>query len=680
MAFGFSFPKLPTQAIAGDPSQDGAQPGLFGSASGLTMADKLMMFGAIAKGHPEMAMQIPLMAAARRQFQVQQAATDDLARAASGKPVPTRAEIAATMGAPPLIPDSDGLAKGVDIPPMIANGGAMGGVSIPGSDTSSAIRLNAPTYVPPRDPSADAGAGGPASVRTALPMLARLARAGGNTEPWLKMLDAAQPKAVVVNGRVLDEHNPDIYGGYYGEAPAKGAEPVYNRGGQQIGWRMMDGSIQAIQAEAAAQAEGQKSVEARYAEPIAAGTAAGTAKGRAPYTLETKDVNGVPVTATTQRFLEMAGAGGSPASAAGSAAPAQGGARLDPHAFFKGFVLPHEGGLNPADLNGSPTNFGFNQAANSDIDVRKLTPDTAAARFADNYFAQSGAADLPPALAAVHADTYFINPAKAKQLLAQSGGDPGKYMDLRSAWLQHIAQTNPDAAKYGPVWAKRDADLRALSDQLAAGQGGAPPPAAAGVGFHGVNPADQKKVDAYMEDAHTAEDVAQKAHQFQDLNKKTFTGPIFNPVRIHIPLLGDVPLNPISGIGSAFQPGSQAMDNLSMQMATGLRAPGQRLTQAEIFQNLKTVPRRGSLPASNDTSAEVIDNRAATKRAYANFMADYLVKNGSLNGADAAWAAQQSGGARPAAAAPSAKAPMRPQPMQQIKLKSGGTATVVPVG
>jgi uncharacterized protein YvpB len=90
------------------------------------------------------------------------------------------------------------------------------------------------------------------------------------------------------------------------------------------------------------------------------------------------------------------------------------------------------------------------------------------------------------------------------------------------------------------------------------------------------------------------------------------------------------------------------MDNLSMQMATGLRAPGQRLTQAEIFQNLKTVPNRRSLPDQNDASVGGYEKQAATKRAYANFMSNYLAQNGSLTGADEAWSAQQRAAAKPA--------------------------------
>lgn len=133
--------------------------------------------------------------------------------------------------------------------------------------------------------------------------------------------------------------------------------------------------------------------------------------------------------------------------------------------------------MNPADANGSPTNHGFNQAANPDVDVKTLTPETAAARFAQpgGYYDRSGAAKLPPALAAMHGDTYFINPARATQFLQQSGGDPAKYMALRQAWMEHLIATEPDKyGKYAHAWRTRNAALGTYS----AGLGGASPDAA----------------------------------------------------------------------------------------------------------------------------------------------------------------------------------------------------------
>jgi hypothetical protein len=140
-------------------------------------------------------------------------------------------------------------------------------------------------------------------------------------------------------------------------------------------------------------------------------------------------------------------------------------APLMPRGFIKSFVLPHEGGLNPSDINGSPTNFGINQKANPGVNVAKLTPDGAAQIYQNKYLPMSGAANLPPALAGPVLDTAIINPSKAKQFLAQSGGDPNKFMDLREAWLNNLAAKSPAAAKYAQAWSKRNADLRSYIAQ-----------------------------------------------------------------------------------------------------------------------------------------------------------------------------------------------------------------------
>lgn len=661
MAFGFSLPKLPPQALA-TPA---------GGGNGLTLADKLMAVGALLRGQPDVAAQIPLMAAARRQFQAQQATTSDLNDYLNGGGRP-RVSVQDDQAAP--LPESQ---------PSSVDAGAMGNVSIGGGAPKIGVSPVSVSITPGTAPA------GPPTVRGAMPFLSKLAGQGGNVQPWVDMLKAAQPNVQIANNFAYDANDPSTVGRYFGDAPAKGAEPVYDANRRQVGWHMADGSIQAIQQAAQAQAAGTKAGELPYVGPTAQAQSAGEAAGKLPFiaptaqaeaagkaagenpnVLETHDVNGVPTTMTRQQWLNMAGGGSTaPSLTAGASV-----SKLDPQAFYKQFVLKHEGGLNPSDLNGSPTMYGFNQAANPDIDVKSLTPDTAAQRFSDKYFAPSGADKLPPALAAVHADTYFINPAKAQQILQQSGGDPGRYMDLREAWLNSLAQNNPNAAKYAHAWAQRNADLRNVAGQLGSAPASASASPAATLGFHGVNTSDQKAVEDAKADALSAEHVSQLAHQFQDLNKKTPTGPGYDPVHIPIPLLDRFNLNIPGAIANQLQPGTQAMDNLSMQMAAGLRAPGQRLTQVEIMKNLQSVPGKTSLPERNDTNTAVIDQRAATKRAYASFVSNWLAQHGSLQGADDAWAQQQpKAGSAPAAT-------QKGQPMQQIRLKSGGVATVVPVG
>lgn len=164
------------------------------------------------------------------------------------------------------------------------------------------------------------------------------------------------------------------------------------------------------------------------------------------------------------------GAGGPPQSPAIAAPPAGAApSKFDALNFIKSFVIPHEGGLNPHDMNGAPTKFGINQAANPGVNVPGLTAGQAADIYMKKYLPMSGAANLPPALAAVHLDTSVINPAKAQQFLQQSNGDPAAYLALRQQWMQHMLQTNPAAAPYAKAWGQRNADL----GQIIAGQGGA---------------------------------------------------------------------------------------------------------------------------------------------------------------------------------------------------------------
>lgn len=168
-----------------------------------------------------------------------------------------------------------------------------------------------------------------------------------------------------------------------------------------------------------------------------------------------------------------AGAGGPSAPAAAPTANAGSLGKFDAANFIKSFILPHEGGLNPRDMNGAPSKFGINAKANPGVDVPNLTADQAAAIYQNKYLPMSGAADLPPALAAVHLDTSIINPTRAHQFLEQSGGDPAKYLQLRQAWMDHMVQTNPAAAPYAAAWNQRNADLGKL---IAGGapQGGQP--------------------------------------------------------------------------------------------------------------------------------------------------------------------------------------------------------------
>jgi hypothetical protein len=132
--------------------------------------------------------------------------------------------------------------------------------------------------------------------------------------------------------------------------------------------------------------------------------------------------------------------------------------------FYANFLAAHEGGYTDNDGNGSPANFGINQGANPDIDVWNLTQDEAKQILHDRYWVPAGADRLPTALAAVHGDTAInMGVDVANELLAESGGDPQKYIDLRDARYRGIAAQSPDKAKYLPIWLGRNEDLRNFS-------------------------------------------------------------------------------------------------------------------------------------------------------------------------------------------------------------------------
>lgn len=133
--------------------------------------------------------------------------------------------------------------------------------------------------------------------------------------------------------------------------------------------------------------------------------------------------------------------------------------------FYSGFLAPAEGGFNPKDpMSGAPVNFGIDQRANPDIDVKNLTQEQAKQLMLERYWKPSGADRIAdPALQAIHADTAVNMGVNAAQgLLQKSGGDPERYLQLREQRYRQIG---------GPVlngWLKRNEDLRQF-----AGVGGA---------------------------------------------------------------------------------------------------------------------------------------------------------------------------------------------------------------
>lgn len=125
------------------------------------------------------------------------------------------------------------------------------------------------------------------------------------------------------------------------------------------------------------------------------------------------------------------------------------------------FTLQHEGGARVIDANGAPVKWGINKADNPNIDVDHLGPQEAAEVYKRKYWDTIGADQLPPNMRLAAFDTAVVEgPARAKQWLAESGGDPQVLLGKRAAFEANLAAKDP--AKYGrfvKAWGNRIRDL-----------------------------------------------------------------------------------------------------------------------------------------------------------------------------------------------------------------------------
>lgn len=141
------------------------------------------------------------------------------------------------------------------------------------------------------------------------------------------------------------------------------------------------------------------------------------------------------------------------------------------------------------------------------------------------------------------------------------------------------------------------------------------------------SPADQKRVADLQQGFDEANNLANTATDFMTRNQRTDTGG-------WKAIPGAVTVAKALGVGG---PDLSAMDRDSVQMATQLRAPGQRLTQMEFSKNLGAVP---SVHSSMDNNQENTNSVYATRTgaaAKSAFYTKYLDTKGSLDGADVAW-------------------------------------------
>lgn len=124
-------------------------------------------------------------------------------------------------------------------------------------------------------------------------------------------------------------------------------------------------------------------------------------------------------------------------------------------------VIAREGGYvnHPADRGGE-TKYGISKRANPDIDVRNLTPEKAAAIYKPRYWDTINADALPPELQGPAFDTSVLHgPAVAKRLIAESGGDPVKFIELRKQREADIVAKNPSQKVFAKGWQNRTNSL-----------------------------------------------------------------------------------------------------------------------------------------------------------------------------------------------------------------------------
>lgn len=133
-------------------------------------------------------------------------------------------------------------------------------------------------------------------------------------------------------------------------------------------------------------------------------------------------------------------------------------------AFNQAFLrtLRYEGGRT--NDTGGDTKYGISKKANPDVDIDKLTVEGARRLYKERYWdAISGdkLAARDPKLAQIAFDTAVNqSPAKAKEFITASGGDPAKMMQLRGEHYDSLVQKNPE--KYGSFakgWAARLGNL-----------------------------------------------------------------------------------------------------------------------------------------------------------------------------------------------------------------------------
>lgn len=133
-----------------------------------------------------------------------------------------------------------------------------------------------------------------------------------------------------------------------------------------------------------------------------------------------------------------------------------------------GSLLQREGGYVAEDgKSKAPANFGINQKANPDIDVKNLTRARAIELYKSRYWDKIDGDKLAPATALVALDTAALQGVEvAKRLIDDTGGDPQAMIAVRREQLQALAAKDPEHKKQLAGWMTRLDGLAAEASQL----------------------------------------------------------------------------------------------------------------------------------------------------------------------------------------------------------------------
>ncbi len=335
-----------------------------------------------------------------------------------------------------------------------------------------------------------------------------------------------------------------------------------------------------------------------------------------------------------------------------SAGAGQAGGAAGFDAIYSGFVAPQEGGFTANDGNGAPANFGINQKANPDIDVKNLTPERAKELYRERYWGPSGAENLPAPLQAVHFDTAVnMGVGAAQQLLQESRGDPGKYLELREQRYREIA--GRDSSKPLDTWLRRNRQLGEFIGGGAPATGaqvvarGAPKPekpadppsgyrwnatgnleaipggpAAKPGGGKGLPAQDRKDIASARGAAQQAQTLVADMERFVALNKRVPTGS--NMVQRGLAHLGSAEYREMKSI----------QDKLTPAMRQGLPGAASDRDVAMFASAAPSVDKPGPTNQSIAAATKAFARRQAD---YVAYLEDFAKRNGTIVGAQEEW-------------------------------------------